>query len=561
MSARRRIGSLACGLALAALAWIGQADPAFAAASLPEIAAELKSRLAEKSIQIDAHLLKSGSIRRFYAERDFRPLWVGRMDGERQAEQLVEVLRQAGREGLEPTDYAPGSIASRIGRDSSTEMAELDLLLTHEILRYVEDLRNGRTAPRAADPELFVNPRKLDRRAILEGAAGVFDLRKFLAGFIPGNPVYGRLRKLLAEYRSIAARGGWPVVPKGRDLEEGMRHRRVELLRRRLALSGDLPGAATGSTTFDFELTQAVQSFQRRHGLEADGVVGPVTRRALNVSLDDRMQQVIINMERWRWMPDDLGKRYILVNIAAFGLQVVEDGWPLLDMRVVIGRPYRRTPWFSGRMTYLEFNPVWNVPTSIAERDYLPRLRKDPSILAEENIRVLASGQSRLQEVDPAKIDWHRVRAGRFPYVLRQDPGPENALGRVKFMFPNAFNVYLHDTPKGELFSRRVRTFSSGCIRVDRPLELANFLFKDDPTWTPERIDEVLREGATTRADLPAPLPVHLTYSTVWAGSDGVVNFRADIYGRDALLGKALFGRAYRSADLGARAVLAAIAQ
>lgn len=557
MSAGRRTSSIACGLALAVLTWIGQASPAFAAASLPEIAAELKSRLTAKSVQVDAHLLKSERIRRFYAERDFRPLWVGRMDGERQAEQLVEVLRQVGREGLEPADYAPGSIAGRIGLDSSVEMAELDLLLTHEILRYVEDLRNGRTAPRAADPELFVNLRKLDRRAILEGATAVFDLRKFLAGFVPANPVYGRLRKLLAVYRTIAARGGWPAVPKGRALEEGMRNRRVALLRQRLALSGDLPGAATGSQAFDFELTQAVQSFQRRHGLEDDGVVGPATRRALNVPVADRIQQIVINMERWRWMPDDLGARYILVNIAAFGLQVVEGGWPLLNMRVVIGRPYRRTPWFSGRMTYLEFNPTWNVPTSIAEKDYLPRLRKDPTILAEQNIRVLTSGQSRLHEVDPAKVDWHRVRAGKFPYMLRQDPGPENALGRVKFMFPNAFNVYLHDTPRGELFSRRVRTFSSGCIRVDRPLELANFLFKDDPNWTPEKIDEVLRGGTTTRADLPAALPVHLTYSTVWAGSDGVVNFREDIYGRDALLGKALFGRAYRSAGRGASANLA----
>ncbi len=548
MSARRQIGSLARGLALAALAWIGLASPAFAAASLPEIAAELKSRLAAKSVQVDAHLLNSAAIRPFYAERDFRPLWVGRMDGERQAEQLVEVLRQAGREGLEPTDYAPGSIARRIGRDSSVEMAELDLLLTHEILRYVADLRNGRTAPRAADPELFVKPRKLDRRAILKGAAAVFDLRKFLADFIPGNPVYGRFKKLLAEHQSIAARGGWPVVPKGRALEEGMRHRRVGLLRRRLALSDDLPGVATDSAAFDFELTQAVQSFQRRHGLEDDGVVGPATRRALNVPVEKRIQQIIINMERWRWMPDDLGARYILVNIAAFGLQVVEDGWPLLNMRVVIGRPYRRTPWFSGRMTYLEFNPTWNVPTSIAVRDYLPRLRKDPTILAKQHIRVLTSGQSRLREVDPAKIDWHRVRAGKFPYLLRQDPGPQNALGRVKFMFPNAFSVYLHDTPRGELFSRRVRTFSSGCIRVDRPVELANFLFKDDPNWTPERIDEVLRSGRTTRADLSTPLPIHLTYSTVWPGRDGVVSFREDIYGRDALLGKALFGRAYRSA-------------
>jgi murein L,D-transpeptidase YcbB/YkuD len=228
--------------------------------------------------------------------------------------------------------------------------------------------------------------------------------------------------------------------------------------------------------------------------------------------------------------------------MAGFELAVVEDGWAVMAMKVVVGRPYRRTPVFSGRMTYLVVNPAWNVPSSIAERDYLPKLRKDPRKVVEQQIRVFDSWNGRRREVDPLTVDWSRVSAGRFPYSLRQDPGHRNALGRIKFMLPNRFSVYLHDTPAVHLFDRQVRSFSSGCIRLERPFALADYLLKDDGRWTSLRLEEEIASGRTTDIALPQAIPVHFTYATAWADEEGRVQFRGDVYERDALLRRALFG-------------------
>ena len=303
-------------------------------------------------------------------------------------------------------------------------------------------------------------------------------------------------------------------------------------------------GTHDGATAlFDERLAAAVARFQRRHGLNDDGAVGPTTLSALNVPVEHRIEQIILNMERWRWMPDDLGRRYIQVNMAGFGLEVIEDGWPVMAMRVVVGRPYRRTPVFSARMTYMVINPTWNVPASIAKRDYLPKLRRNPGRVAEHQIRVFDSWNGRTREVDPRKIDWSRVSASRFPYMLRQDPGHQNALGRIKFMLPNPFSIYLHDTPSVQLFEREVRTFSSGCIRLQEPFALADYLMKDSTQWSSTRIQEEIVSGRTTNVGLPAAIPVHFTYSTAWVDAEGELHFHGDIYGRDALLRKALFGR------------------
>jgi murein L,D-transpeptidase YcbB/YkuD len=318
---------------------------------------------------------------------------------------------------------------------------------------------------------------------------------------------------------------------------------RVVQLRQRLMSSGDLTLEGPDPEIYDTALVQAVERFQLRHGLEADGVVGAKTLEALNAPVQQRIDQILINMERWRWMPDDLGDRYILVNLAGFELDVVEDGSTVLDMRVVVGKTYRRTPVFSGRMTYLDFNPYWHVTPTIARKDILPKIQADPGFLKTDGMRVFDGWGEDAREINPEIVDWSLIEPKTLTFKFRQDPGPKNALGRVKFMFPNQFNVYLHDTPSRDLFQRTVRTFSSGCIRVERPLELAEYLLHDDPGWSRARIDSVIAAGKALTVVLPKAIPVHLTYSTVWFGEGGTLHFRDDIYGRDALVAQALFGK------------------
>jgi murein L,D-transpeptidase YcbB/YkuD len=429
-------------------------------------------------------------------------------------------------------------------------LADLELLASHELVRFAGDLRNGRLSPRAVDPELFVQAEPMTPSTVLGDAAAAQDFERFLADLTPANPYYRRLRRVLADHRAVERQGGWPTLDAGSSLRQGDRDPRVRVLRERLSATRDITVPASDPSLFDAALDQAVRRFQARHGLEVDGIVGPNTRAALNTPVETRLQQIVVNMERWRWMSDDLGRRYILVNLAGFELDVVEDGRNVLNMRVVVGRPYRRTPVFTGRMTYLEFNPTWTVPPTIARVDILPKLREDPGYLAEENMLVYRGWDADARPLDPTIIDWRAVDPRRIPYRIVQQPGPKNALGRVKFMFPNRFHVYLHDTPSRELFERTVRTFSSGCIRIEKPLEMAEYLLDGDQGWTRERMEAVIAGGKRTAVPLPRPLPVYLTYSTVWVGEGGTVHFRNDVYGRDQLLSEALYARSQRAESL-----------
>ncbi len=268
--------------------------------------------------------------------------------------------------------------------------------------------------------------------------------------------------------------------------------------------------------------------------------MGPATLDALNVPVNKRLRQIELNMERWRWLPRNLGKRYILVNIAGFSLDVYEDNRHMMDMRVVVGRQYRRTPVFSKDMTYLVISPYWHIPPNIALKDKLPLIRKNPGYLEQERIRVFHGAGAEMREIDAKTVDWATITGRNFSYRLRQDPGPFNALGRVKFMFPNKYNVYLHDTPSQELFAKTVRTFSSGCIRIEKPIELAEYLLKDYPEWTRERILSTADRRIERTVQIKKPLPVHLLYWTAWIDRDGRMQFRNDIYKRDELLDRAL---------------------
>ena len=343
------------------------------------------------------------------------------------------------------------------------------------------------------------------------------------------------LVRLASGHFSTAAEEGVSRHPQG---ERGPR---VAALRARLIASGDLgPDEGGDPEIFDEAVDQGVRRFQTRHGLTADGAVGPATLAALNVPVEERVRQIELNMERWRWLPEDLGKKHILVNIAAFGLEVVEEGETVLAMRVVAGKKARDTPVFSGRMTYLVLNPHWHIPHTIAVRDMVPQAKKDPGYLDRQGIRVFRNWEDLAPEIRSETIDWAEITSRNFSFKLRQDPGPLNALGRVKFMFPNRFAVYLHDTPVRKLFERSRRDFSSGCIRVENPMDLAAYVLRGDPKWGREQLLSAIESETTRIVWLPEPIPVHLLYWTAWVDQDGKVQFRLDVYGRDGPLDLAL---------------------
>jgi len=343
------------------------------------------------------------------------------------------------------------------------------------------------------------------------------------------------LEKSLAQYRELAAQGGWPQVPDGPALHEGDKNDRIPFLRQRLVASADLAASAGQGDIFDGALREAVQKFQTRHGLAADGTVGAGTLTELNVPISERIRQLAASLERCQPLPSVLEHRHILVNIADFTLKLYEDGKPVLSMPVIVGKTYRQTPVFNGRISSLVINPPWEVPHSIATKDILPKIKKNPGYLSKMHLRVF-QGWKGATEIDPASINWASLSQAHFPYRLRQDPGPANALGRVKFLFPNPYDVYLHDTPSRELFQKDARTFSSGCIRIAKPLDLAAYLLQGTKLNSKDALNEAIAREKTQQIVIPAPIAVHIVYMTAWVDRDGTIQFRSDIYNRDPAL-------------------------
>jgi len=477
----------------------------------------------------------------FYERRLYRAAWSDAKGLTPLADDLVRALRRADLEGLRSQDYHLAGIETALAslraddqrgpEPAPDRWAELDLLLTDAFLVYGAHLLSGRVDPETLRPEWVAHPRTNDIAAVLETTLAAGNIRAALEALVPQQYGYRRLREALARYRAVAAAGGWPAIPEGPA---------VATLRARLRLEdGLVPIADQGADLFDDTLAEALRRFQRRHGLPATGVVNAATRAELNVAVERRVEQLELNLERWRWLPRDLGRRHILVNIAAFELEVVDDEAVVLTMRVVVGRMLNRTPVLSDTMRYLVLNPYWHVPRSIAKGELLPKVRRDPSYLTRYNVRVITAWGSDAREIDPTTVNWGAVTPSTFPYLLRQDPGPLNALGRVKFMFLNKYNIYLHDTPSRPLFDESQRDFSHGCIRVEQPIALAVYLL-NDARWSREAVVEALDVAMDRAVPLPVPIPIHLLYWTAWADGDGTIQFRRDIHERDAPLWLAL---------------------
>jgi murein L,D-transpeptidase YcbB/YkuD len=489
----------------------------------------------------------------FYRARDFRPAWTDNGLVLADAVAFLDALRLVADDGLEPENYHLAALDSLLaeinvakekkgGRVRPEALADLEMLLTDAFLLCGSHLVHGQVNPETIQSEWFVKGRYEDLAAVLENGLTANDIRGALDSLRPAHPVYRGLKRSLRDHRALADAGGWPEVPPGPKLVKGDRDPRVEAVRMTLAATGDLSaGEGDGDPAlFDEGLERSVKAFQIRHGLEPDGAVGIKTALTMNVPAAERLAQIRANLERWRWVTQDLGERYILVNVAGFNVEVVEAGRGVLAMPAIVGRAYRQTPEFSGRMTYIEVNPIWNVPPKLAREDILPKAKKDPAYLKKMGFRVLENWTDGAPEIDPEAVDWSQVEAENLTYRFRQDPGPHNSLGRIKFMFPNKFDVYLHDTPERGLFKRAARDFSSGCIRVEKPLELAEYILRDDPEWSREKLLAAIEAQETQVVSLRKPLSVHLLYWTAWLAEDGRAQFRQDIYLRDAALYRAL---------------------
>ena len=461
------------------------------------------------------------------------------------ANAFVSRLKNAEADGLDPNDYPSKRLRPSV--QAARRLTNAASRLSNSIFRqlFLNMPRTSKWVVSCRAKSIPISSSKVAPSTSWQRlrASSVTDsIDHFFDKWQPPGRNYAALRIALAQHRALSAKGGWSAVPLGDPIRPGMTDPRVPAIRARLSLTEGGSGEVTAaeSQLYNNALVEVVKRFQASQGLEVDGVIGSTTIVAMNVPVQERINSIILAMERLRWMPEDLGQQYLIVNIAGFELRRINAGEVEERMAVVVGKPYHRTPVFSDRIRFLEFNPYWNVPPDIAIKEELPALRSNAASRAAQGFEAVRGDQV----VDVRSVDWAGVGAGRFPYQLRQRPGTNNALGRVKFMFPNPHNVYLHDSPAHSLFGRSVRAFSHGCIRLSRPLELAEQVLRVGGVkgWTKERIDDVVASTKTTVVNLREPLPVHITYLTAWV-DDGVANFRQDIYGHDAKLLAALEGK------------------
>lgn len=484
-----------------------------------------------------------------YNKMELHPLWVTKDGPGAHAEILLAVLKNSSADGLVPEQYHVDRITSLWNKRTAEELVDLDALLTLAFIMYTHDAQHGRALTGKERPSSLPGQADgtptFDALALIQSALASSNLKLFLDDLLPRHKYYKNLRAALPRYRDLAAAGGWPQIAAGGSIHPSEKDARIPEIRKRLQIEGHFASTSINSTFYDEALSQAVTRFQLLHGLTGDGVIGKATLAAMNVTADTKVKQIIINLERWRWEAHDLGQKYVLVDIAGFTLEAVENDAVVLEMPVVVGMQQHETPVFSDMIQYIEVHPYWHVPAKIARDEMLEELRKNPHYLNKNHIRLFSDRSSEAVELDPLAINWHHVspqQMGR--YKLRQEPGKWNALGALKFSFPNSYNVYMHDTPAQSFFKRSSRAFSHGCIRLSHPRKLAEFLLGGaEKGWPPERLSEIMADEKRTIIRLPAPLPVHITYQTVKSDQNGVISFHTDIYNRDQQLADILFGQ------------------
>lgn len=512
------------------------------------LAAETVQQDIERLLRTDdlsingVEILTPAILLEVYEDHEFAPYWTNPA----RIKELMELIGDSADHGLKPSDYGYAALEQilqrRLASPSDEIEAEVDILLTESLLRYGYHRRFGKIMASTLDPDInfrrenfYQQPRSVTLEQVMETSS----LTDFIEMAAPTGPVYRQLQDRMKLYRDIAEKGGWPTVPEGPTLRAGDNDARVVDIRKRLAATSlNENNHDLASTQFDKALKDAVRAFQTRHLLGQDGIVGKQTVAALNVPVEYRIDQIRTSLERLRWVKQEAVNSMVVVNIAGFRAFFFKDGAIEWDTRVMVGKNYRQTPVFRGDIAYLEFNPTWTIPPGILRNDTLPAIKKNPDYLASKNIRVI---DNKGKFVDPSTVDWNKYTRG-VPYTLRQDPGPNNSLGTVKFIFPNKHFVFLHDTPHRELFSQDQRNFSSGCIRVQDPFRLAELIMDDPAKYNRTTFESIVDSRKTQRINLATKMPVIIVYLTASIDGDGEVRFYNDIYNRDQKVLDALDG-------------------
>jgi len=496
------------------------------------VAFKLQNRLSESFKNIsEAEQRERGAMVEFYAENGYRLLWVGKNGLNARASAAAKVIERAAEFDLRPANYPmpeADGFSSAQGREAKW-LADAEYRITRSVLAYARHAQSGHLNPRAISANLDVTPDTPDPLKVLGGLSSPDrDVADYLEGFHPTHPQFTGLLARLNDLRGQEQRAQ-VKIPDGDLIEPGDTHPHVPLVRKRL----DMP-AKQAPEAYDETLVAAIEQFQKRNGLHVDGLIGPATRRALNMSPADKIDTLRVNLERWRWLPNGLGSRYVRVNIPEFKVRLFDDGETAFEERIVVGKPRHATPMFSDTMELVVFNPYWNVPYSIMKNEIVPVARRDPSYLTRRNINVVWRGG---RTIDPYRVDWQEVDLGKVR--LRQSPGQSNALGEVKFLFPNKHAVYLHDTPSKHLFNRSRRAYSHGCMRVRNPREFAAAIMGVEG-WSQQGIARAIASGRNRAIRLKQDLPVHITYFTAAMSDDGGLRFFADIYQHDDKVLRAL---------------------
>jgi murein L,D-transpeptidase YcbB/YkuD len=465
-------------------------------------------------------------------------LWTGSPAAEARTQALLTAIRSADEHGLKPEWYRLADLEKAAERGADKDQAEQ--LLTDAFVAYASDVSTGRVRANSIDRDIDIQQRRIDRVAFLKEAANVSDFPAWLAT-LPPKGDYPALQKTLATLRQKQATATFTPLPYGEALKPGMIDVRVPILRKRLAeLEMTVPPVGAVAELYDDPLADVVKDYQASKGLTVDGVIGTKTTQSLNTSLDDRIDQVIANLERRRWLPADLGNRYVLVNAADYSMVFVNGGQPVFQSLVIVGTPKNPTPEVASTMYGFQTNPYWTVPQSIAGEEYLPALRRDPHSLAAGGFRIFESWSDDNSEIDPDTVDWNTVDRKAFPYRIRQDPGASNALGYIFFPFSNKYGIYMHDTATRWLFAEGSRNFSHGCIRLQNPLDFVEKAFGGRGGFDKEKVRIAIDGGQQLSYSFPEPVRLYVTYRTVTATAEGAVTFRDDIYGRDRRVAQAM---------------------
>ncbi|KZN13287.1 L,D-transpeptidase family protein [Marinomonas sp. TW1] len=493
--------------------------------------------------------LPNNTVLAAYKARGYEPVWIKDKTIDMSIYKLVDILQEAHTHGLNPIHYHTDIIKNylELKQPSSQQLAEMDVIATIALTSYAHDLSNGRYEPLLIDPNWQLDAPNNNWKDLLylDSAASMVNSLPLLA---PRSPQYQVLQKWLVYYQDLAAKEKDILIEAGVPLSLGDEGPRVAQLRARLVQLGDIRFSTRKiqEDRFDSRLKKALQNFQRRHHLIADGAAGSKTIEMLNVPLATRAKQIAYNLERWRWLPSELEANRIWVDLTNYTVDMHLNG-ELTSMKVVIGKAERKTPVFKGLMTYMVTNPTWRVPHRIARENLLPKLQSDPNYLIKHGYKLYSSWSIGAKELDSTKIDWKNISPEKLAYRFEQEPDEGNALGQFKFMFPNKNEIYLHDTPAKHLFRERNRAFSSGCVRLEDPHEFAKQITKGSKSYN-DMLNK-LKNNSNSVVSLPSYIPVYLVYFTVVPNANGMPEFRNDVYQRDELMEEAMGYIAFRSSE------------